>query len=876
MSADFTFRSQKPASVDTPASPWITCLYMWIGFLPNATVCLRCRLRIDGPLLIRASTRVHSHRANVRTQSTAAAVAEDDCEDFDKHPKGPPTSKRFKKRLRRVWKPPQVAELGVSSLGKPAEVLVLKDRDRHVPALAKDEAERGQASEPRILEALQAENLPLSSENVKQSLDQVILPYQNRSKGLSARERAELRKKIMGGFTQDQLRSYCLENEPANPVDPAGIQSNSASLHEGKIPIPALVEEGGKSTTTAKLRANLGKAGLVEYILKHKWALASLADEQVEELTSLGKPKLEYILDHKQSLLGEYAKQFNVAIDASRVDGNVTIRGKLKHVRAAQSSIALFCKDIVASHVRSVTKGRALAKVATTPFLNRLAETYKVMITWASRFDRKISENADTLTIYCHKPQGLQGALDAERDILRAERDSLPVVPRRKLQEKVSMWLLKSGIQPNLVLHHAREDLDGLDPQKEWARWVIPQQPVHMQNHGSRSTAPIAETHQRLTSLNKQSDSLCRLLKGKNDEFFSEMSLKKQRGIRNLINQDVIKEEIFALLGKILVSDRNLEVATTFRDRCTHKSTRLLGAKRSISTFLSSDLPAMPNYLRSLSPFEETGLAVNGAEGDSYVHKYRLRYVPLSSRLVSDFQRPTIEIDIIRNGQPGSRVTNHVISAWAILDEQSHKLLTPALVLDLEFVRRLKRKLYTSDDGEEDPASEARWLKRFTEQMQSADSDRFPPFLNVALPEYTVRRASIEQEGVVNNHEPDHTKRRPKLQHGAEVPTKSSDPPGLLESAAVKLANNTIKGSPKKTHYMLESWELIHGTAYKAKGLCLEHISIEGMAADHNRELLRLAPRSMFEGDIQQTIMQLLLERAFKIASLMSDPNILD
>jgi hypothetical protein len=52
-------------------------------------------------------------------------------------------------------------------------------------------------------------------------------------------------------------------------------------------------------------------------------------------------------------------------------------------------------------------------------------------------------------------------------------------------------------------------------------------------------------------------------------------------------------------------------------------------------------------------------------------------------------------------------------------------------------------------------------------------------------------------------------------------------------------------------------------------------LNLEGVTADENRALLRLAPQPLLDGNIKQTIIPKLLEHAFKLAALISHPLLL-
>lgn len=841
---------------------------MWVGVPRNTSVCVRCQFRINRPISPPTAKSVLSRWQSARIRSTAAAVVQDLERDAIEPQKPQRPSKRSKKGLRHTWKPPRVAELGVWSMGKPAEVLVLKDRDRHVLAAAADEAERYRAAEPRILEALHAENLPLSSESVKQSLDQIRLPYQSMSKALTAKDRTDLTKKLMDGFTQYQLQSYCLEGDGSNLAIFAGILATDGGTERQTVGPIKKIENLGHETIAPKVLPRLRKAVLVKYIVKQKWALSTFDDEHAKQPVSVSLRKLEYMLNLKQVSLETYATELKVTIEASRGGRSINVTGKLQHVRAAYSDIQDVLERMETLRVRSVTVGSSLKRLATQAFLDQVSRTHNVIVDWASNEDEAIEREKDWLTVCSSKSLDPQNALCAERAVLLRERDFVPIVQERPPQEIISMWLSKRRIEPDLIMHQAPVASSMSSRQNAWSRWTIPQLPTRTQLTRSGSSTgdkdedavsivsspddpprPYAcymsasvgfessgsEAAQRLTSINKESVIISKFLKGANDEFFFPMHLKQQRAIRVLIKAKQVQEEIFAEFGKILFSHDNAQIRHAFSERSTFKMTEMLSMKRAGSTLTSLDVPFIPNYLRSLSPLDETEFTRDDMEKKKGRQNYRLRYIPVSSELPPGFAYPTLEIDISRKGKPGSVVTNHITGAWAILDEQRHKLLTPLFALDLDFVRRLKRQLLfqSATEKDKDPGKTT-WLDVFGEQIWKLDSEHFPPFLQATLPEYSVKSIRPQHSDIAENR------------------------------------------GPKDVGYLLESWNLVHSTTFRSRHLCLEHLHIEGMTSDESRELLRLATQPLFDNNIRQTVIPILLERAFKVAAHMSDPRLLN
>jgi hypothetical protein len=715
-----------------------------------ASVCLRCRTRTNNLLGSHAQALVHPPSPNSRAQSTAAAVIEEHDEDARERQQQRRPSKRPKKRLRRVWKPSPVAELGVSSLGKPAEVLVLKDRDRHVLAATEDKPERSKASEPRILEALQAENLPLSSDNVKQSLDQISAPYRNRSKSLSTQDRTELKKKIVDGFTLQQLQSFCTGSDRHGVVSPPITQAGASKAERRAGSSPEAGQKNKTENKAAKIAIQRGKTDLVEYIIQHKWAIPSPEGEKMVQRMPAMKMKLEYILSCSPSSLKDYAQKFNVVLDISQDHRHINAKGELKAVLAAREAIESFLKDIRISRIRSTTTGRLLREVATNSFVSQLTQTYNVKITWASIQDKDVLKDEDWLTICYHKLKDSQNALMAERDILLAEHRRLPRKKVTEHEERISMWIPAPGTKPNFVPHQSSKESNSSTPQNVWSRWVLPQEPVQLIQGGpidAEAKSPGLKLKEFSFILNRQLRWIHKLLTGKNDEFFPVMKLKRRTDIRRFLDSGRIKEEIFVNFGKIVFSNQDMTIKHDFHPSVDIKRAKLFRAQRPAHAMLLTDMPNLPNHLGSLAPYESFN-------SNRHTGKYRLRYIPLPPDLPPGLRAPLMEVDVSRHAEPGSTVQNHLRSAWAILDEQSHKLLTPAFTLDLEFGRRLKSLLYDRQAPNDGPQPHVKWLQKLANQFRELDENRFPPFLTMMMPRHTIKGPSYTGRVAADKCEP--------------------------------------------------------------------------------------------------------------------------
>lgn len=710
---------------------------MWIGRSRVAFVCLRYRRSTNCPLSPYAQSWIYPPQPEARAQSTATAVIEEQDKDGEEKVSNErPPSRRPKKRLRRLWKPSPVAELGVSSLGKPAEVLVLKDRDRHLPAATDDYADRSNTSESRILEALQAENVPLSSENVKQSLDQIGAPYRNKAKASTARSRITLLKKVLDGFTLQQLQSYCSRDDQHGIANPSVEQADKSKVKRQAASRPDPGERSRIEKRATTLAIQREKTDLVKYIIHHKWALPSPDREHSMIRIPLKQPKLDYFLNCIPSTLPYLADMFKVVLTISQRDALVEIKGELAHVNAASEAFFKFVRRISVSEVRSVMKGPSLRKIASPEFLDHISRTHKVILSWASREEQGLHETHDALTICSHKKEDRYNAQSAERAILLAER---PILLSRRVfnpQQRVSMLTSTSRTKLSLVSHQTSKESNNLTHQNAWARWVLPREPLHLLqadpvDREAHAQGPNIEAF--FGSLNPQKDLPHKLMEGTNDNFFYTTGSKQLSKIRKLIDTGKISEEISVHFGQILFSNLDLDIKSDFSDPIVTNKVKLFRLLHpTVSTRFLSDLPGLPNILRSMSPLEDV-------ENNRDSSKYRLRYVPQCFNLPRGFEAPVVEVSISRHAKPGYIVQNHLETVWAMLDKQSHTILTPALGLDLEFVRHLKSLLFDSRGPRDESINRAMWWNKIIKQFYKLEEDQFPPLLTLIMPRHTFK-----------------------------------------------------------------------------------------------------------------------------------------
>ncbi|RMZ76209.1 hypothetical protein DV738_g5038, partial [Chaetothyriales sp. CBS 135597] len=267
-------------------------------------LCLACQLRQSRSKQAAALLALTPDSSFVRTaiphrrpQSTVALHIDDNEEqhqNYSASEPGPqtegPKSKNGKKKSAkfRVWRPSPTAELGMNALGKPSEVLLLSPRDRKIPIVPKE-----QDAEPKesFYETLASETQPSTWEQVKENISQARHQIQPQQGALSPDVWAALKKTLLAGFTQKQLRRYFEEHKTADTR------------------LPALPKMAGKD-------------GVIKAIAKHVWRY-DLRAAQSRSASAGTEP-----VAHKAYRLSQYNETRQIALTRAPVDNVFALASK--------------------------------------------------------------------------------------------------------------------------------------------------------------------------------------------------------------------------------------------------------------------------------------------------------------------------------------------------------------------------------------------------------------------------------------------------------------------------------------------------------------------------------------------------------------------
>lgn len=298
-------------------------------------VCLRCQRRLSkakGPL--QAPSQPSAYALGRRWAHAAVQVKED--EDNDAQDGGPPppnndpSSKQSNPETvaersyhYRRWRPSKTAKLGVNSLGKPAEVLILPSRDRRIPKVPKEEENRARMS---LQESLASEQAPLSIQDLMVNIEQVVRSsgIEKKRGQLEVKEWEILQTSLAKGFKLDQLRRYI------------------AYKHKKSL------------STDAFHRVNRqNKPGTIKYLVEEVWGFTVPVTEKhsKKKRRSLSfyipdEAKLDHLLKDRGQPLKRIAEELDVQIDLFRKESRVRVAGAPANAAAALARISRLAKDL--------------------------------------------------------------------------------------------------------------------------------------------------------------------------------------------------------------------------------------------------------------------------------------------------------------------------------------------------------------------------------------------------------------------------------------------------------------------------------------------------------------------------------------------------
>ncbi|KEF58523.1 uncharacterized protein A1O9_06449, partial [Exophiala aquamarina CBS 119918] len=344
---------------------------MFARVTTSAHVCLRCQRRLAN-IIPAKSSQLNVPSTSRRWQSSAVARLEEEEEEHLNAPSTPAltqTPPKFKSFTR--WRPPtsKSAELGVNSLGKPAEVLILPAHDRKIPTLA-TEAGGQEDSVATLQESLDSEQSHVDPASLHRAIGQVYDKFlesrDDIAPEITLEEYNSMHHQMLRAFTQAQLQHYLLARLPDN--------------HPFKV----------KSERSMK-RSMKSRSILISKIFTEVWGLV-IPSNAINENKSYNyipdEATFEYLLTDPRQPLSTIAKEKNVTINAFRRERRFEVSGTPHAAKSAKKAINNFHKNkdnLQSIVVNFMSKKQSIyadpsMRGAVKAFLRRVQEKYHLHI----------------------------------------------------------------------------------------------------------------------------------------------------------------------------------------------------------------------------------------------------------------------------------------------------------------------------------------------------------------------------------------------------------------------------------------------------------------------------------------------------------------
>ncbi|KAL4779674.1 mitochondrial inner-membrane-bound regulator-domain-containing protein [Aspergillus varians] len=586
--------------------------------------------------------------------------------------------------------------LDISALGKPGEVLVVRERKRR--GFSRREAAQPKEDTsglPLMLSDIEQDIGHFDSSVVAERIESFRLPYQPRDK-LSPGDWEDLRSRLRPSFTGPQLSEYISKNRKGrdNDIEGSSTHHETSNLAEWRPGTSLFLEMGSVSQETVADRIAAsqhikGKELLIERLLRDCWKLG-IANEIGQIDIRLPTHCLSLLIGSKFFSFEELANLHETTIDVTNSLGLVRVTGKQRSCESIREIIHDYTNRIQSEELNLVppgdSKAKTLARTFTPDFLSWVSETYNVS------FEQSSSQLPSRIYVLS---ENQANADNARRTLnLALDKARLPPVPFSTSTSASKLLEINDVDLGNAAPWHDRE--------KPWFRLEMPE---------SQKLAILPEY-----ILNEhQSTFLDGLLK---------VLRQKSPSIADFGPDLEVCESMAATVGKCLF------LRKPFLEE-TQASASQLG-KMSLPRTFANDVPRVPRLLQTLTR--------QGAGSRS--HRMRLAPSALHANVF-----PPLELEVvIAPDETGTHGDECVLrSAKAVLAESNVDYLLPEGVADIRFTRKLTHELLNRPH--EIPSLDAILTDlrgRFQESMTSNSEVPLPTFTSVSLPGYLLQGADGE------------------------------------------------------------------------------------------------------------------------------------
>ena len=274
---------------------------MYVPFTPLKTICLRCQLRL--------SRRVRPFLARRHFQRAATARQTFKLPENEEPGKRKNNNGRSKSRRQKLYgqagdqRVEDTAKLSIDSLGKPSEVIVLRDADSDRKpkrplwrsVMLKDDSRKKSLSQEKIVEIVNSEGVAPDQKQINANIESL---REHMGEGrdspifVSKSEYDDLYGILYKGYTVEQLAAYMQKTRPERVVSSMRVPGDSVFQHRtiwrtGRSPsserLP--VEETQPTNVTEQKSP---KGALVTRLMQDHWRVHVHENEDIAGEVELG------------------------------------------------------------------------------------------------------------------------------------------------------------------------------------------------------------------------------------------------------------------------------------------------------------------------------------------------------------------------------------------------------------------------------------------------------------------------------------------------------------------------------------------------------------------------------------------------------------
>jgi hypothetical protein len=698
----------------------------------------------------------------------------------------------------RRWQPNPTAQLGVTSLGNPAEVLMLPSRDRVIPQVPETEVDGD--SKPSLQDTIDSERAPLTGHKLKQHIEQIRAKIGKQRGELEKDEWQPVKKALTDGFTNLQLQAYIRA---------------FGGLDRGKWP-----NTNGKKDMLARLIAE----EVWGFVIPSPQKIPGRPEKHAQSFHPVSDTaKLELMLMDPAQPLKKIAENFDVKLDVLLAKSRYALSGLSTDIQKARTAVAAQLQSMQSLQVPlsgHLTKpwqepGR---KHYLSEWLHSLERQYAVKINWID----------DSLgMVHRSNSQTLQ---QVRRDIL-------------------SSVLPPSGWQKTLIWPELDDSLLEVQPVKTPKELSVVSQ---SQTLGRLKSSAYSQGGHRLRNSTSTSDVLTRaffvttkgqVFSNRQDPYWSQHVEFGQALLPLSRPSKSLSLPILGTTGAVKADPQRKSIPVphsvgvpevTIKASKEIESDRAvaLGNEPSASDFVGN-VPFLSQHISRLHAWDNS--AANTAHPGQQIIAVEL--VPTASPgnpLRSSLPSFNIHFRAI-DGTSGKHSRLDVRAITAVHYAKSILVQCPQDVVDLRFREELRQDLLSPSEKWNEPESDHQLLKAAIRQFglaasKSQTSDwKFRPFVNIPLSE-SLRRVRAR---MLTNPGPE----RPSA--GSQSPVKEeilSKVEYVLQSVEViDVASYRV---PVNLKYRVEQEGVVkHGV--DQHDFCLDHISYTG--PEYSRQVIRLS-----------------------------------